>query len=88
MKSATKEVGMPKIENLTNRPVLLRCNSGEALHIAPRATSADIPDVEVKGNRTVEKLKDRHVIAWHGAEEKAGISEEAKTKEKVPKIKR
>ncbi len=60
---------MPKIENLTNRPVLLRCNSGETLHIAPRAISADVLDVEVKDNPKVQKLLEQHLIALREAGE-------------------
>jgi hypothetical protein len=35
------------IENLTNRPVLLRLNSGNTLHLAPCAHSREISDIEV-----------------------------------------
>lgn len=55
------------IENLTNRPILLRCNSGETLHVAPRTISAEIPDVEVRNNPKVQKLLDLHVITLHEA---------------------
>lgn len=78
-----------KIENLTNRPVLLRCNSGETLHIAPRAISADVLDVEVKDNLAVQKLKDRHIIALHEAEGKPAKKEKAeRTKEEKAKTKK
>jgi hypothetical protein len=58
------------VENLTNRPVLLRLNSGQTLHLAPRTTSGEILDVEVKSNAKVQKLQDRRVIALHKVEEK------------------
>jgi len=58
------------IENLTNRPVLLRLNSGQTLHLAPRTTSGEIREVEVKGNAKAQKLLDRRVIALHKIEEK------------------
>jgi hypothetical protein len=58
------------IENLTNRPVLLRFNSGQTLHLAPRKTSKEILDVEVKGNAKVEKLEGQHVITLHTIEDK------------------
>jgi len=62
-----------KIENLTNSPVLLRLNSGQSLHLAPRITLTDILDVEVRNNAKVEKLKGRCVIALHEtAEPKKG----------------
>jgi len=51
------------IENLTNRPVLLRLNSGQTLHLAPHSTSAEIIEVEVKGNSKVQRLQERHVIS-------------------------
>ena len=51
------------IENLTNRPVLLRCNSGSTLHIAPKTVSPELPDVEIQGNAKVEKLKGLNAIA-------------------------
>jgi hypothetical protein len=54
-----------KIENLTNRPVFLRLNSGRTLHLAPRATSSELRNVEVNKNDKVKKLRARHVIALH-----------------------
>ncbi|MGA1870569.1 MAG: hypothetical protein ACMUJM_18695 [bacterium] len=57
------------IENLTNRLVLLRLNSGQTLHLAPRASSREIPDIEVRKNLKVQKLLDRHIIALHKAKE-------------------
>jgi hypothetical protein len=56
-----------KIENLTTRPVLLRLNSGQALHLAPRTISAEIFDVEVENNPKVQKLQDRRVIDLHAS---------------------
>jgi hypothetical protein len=54
-----------KIENLTNRPVFLRLNSGSTLHLTPRATSSEIRDVEVNKNTKAQKLLARRVIALH-----------------------
>ena len=54
-----------KIENITSRPVLLRLNSGQTLHLAPRTTSKEVREVEVSNNARVQKLRDRHVIALH-----------------------
>lgn len=51
------------IKNLTNRPVLLRLNSGQTLHLAPLKTSAEVMEVEVKDNPKVEKLEERHIIS-------------------------
>lgn len=52
-----------QIQNLTNRPVLLRLNSGQTLHIGPLQASGALSDVEVESNTIVEKLKDKHIIA-------------------------
>ena len=52
-----------KVKNLTNRPVLLRLNSGRSLHLAPRAVSHDIRAAEVDGNGKAEKLRARRIIA-------------------------
>jgi len=54
-----------KIENITSRPVLLRLNSGQTLHLAPRTTSKEVREVEVSNNAKVQKLRERHVIALH-----------------------
>ncbi len=51
-----------KIQNLTDRKVLVRLSSGETLHIAPRGTSAELSDVEVQ-NAKVRKLQDGRVIS-------------------------
>ena len=59
-----------KIENLANRPVLLRLNSGQTLHLDPRRTSAEVLDVEVERNAKVKKLEGRRVILLHKVEEK------------------
>lgn len=63
------------IENLTNRPVLLRLNSGETLHLAPRLTSGALADVEVEANAKVEKLLGQQVIAIHPVKEKAPVNQ-------------
>lgn len=72
-----------KIENLTNRPVLLRLNSGQSLHLAGRTTTAEIPDVDIRNNAKVQKLRDRHIIALHEAKKMGrttAIPEKKKTK--------
>ena len=67
-----KENVMPvEIENMTNRPVLLRLNSGTTLHLAPLSTSSEIMDDEVVNNAKVQKLLDRRVIDQHEAGKKA-----------------
>lgn len=59
-----------KIENLINRPVLLRLNSGQTLHLAPRTTSKEIMEVEVQGNSKVQKLQGMNLIILHEVKEK------------------
>ena len=81
-----------KIRNLTNELVLVRCNSGVTLHIAPRAESEELMDVEVAQNPSVQKLLDRHVVALQ-KEEKAnrpvvGISDVKKEKAESTKSKK
>jgi len=77
-----------KIENLTDRPVLLRLNSGKTLHLAPHETSPEVRDAEVKGNDKFNKLKDKlHVITTHQAEKKGASSEKPK-KEKSKSTKK
>ena len=51
------------IKNLTQRPVLIRLNSGATLHLAPAAISAAIPDGERVRNAKIEKLVKRRVIS-------------------------
>jgi hypothetical protein len=51
------------------RPVLLSLNSGQTLRLAPRETSSELKDVEVKNNPKVHKLQERRAIAVHEAEE-------------------
>jgi hypothetical protein len=58
-------VSMVTIENLTNRLVSLRLNSGTTLHLPPGTNSLEIIDVEVESNAEVQKLQDRRVIALH-----------------------
>jgi hypothetical protein len=52
-----------RITNLTNRPVIFSLSSGTTLHLSPRATSSDLPDVEIKNNAKVEKLQRQFIIS-------------------------
>lgn len=54
-----------KIENLTDKPIWLRLNSGESLTIPPHALSGDLPEHQIDGNAKLEKLMERHTIARH-----------------------
>lgn len=54
-----------KIENRTNRLVLLRLNSGQTLHLSPHEISAEIREAEVTDNAKAQKLEGRRAIAVH-----------------------
>ncbi len=58
------------IENLTDRQVILRLNSGKTLFIEPGKPSGYIPVEETDNNTMVEKLLGRRIIALHTVEEK------------------
>jgi hypothetical protein len=69
-----------KIQNLTDRQVILRLNSGKSLYIDPGSTSGQVLEIELKGNPMVRKLRDRRVIALYPVEaqkEDAPVSETA-----------
>lgn len=59
-----------EIKNLTQRPVLMRLNSGASLHLSPGMTSHEIGDEEVSRNEKVEKLQGRHVIVLQAVKKK------------------
>jgi len=71
-----------QIKNLTNRPVLIRFNSGRTLHLAPNAISTGIMEVEVNSNAQIHKLIERGTISKNPAEKSASTTEEPK-KEKM-----
>ncbi len=74
-----------KIENLTNRPLSLRLNSGQSLHLSPRITSSEILEIEVMNNTKVQKLQNRHVIALHEVKKKVQSFAAPKPKEEKMK---
>lgn len=49
------------IRNVSNRPVTIPCNTGEARHLPPNY-SMEFINAEVTNNATVEKLLSRGVI--------------------------
>ena len=63
-----------KIQNHTKRLVSVRLNSGETVHLAPRTSSKELPDVEVNGNPKVQKLLTQRIIALHHMDEPAQAS--------------
>ena len=50
------------IENLTDKPLWLRLNSGAALSVMPRSSVPDVQEGEVRGNAKLRKLHDNRVI--------------------------
>ena len=54
-----------EIENLTQKPIFLRLNSGKTLHLAPGLKSPQIGEFEWKNNDKVKKLEDLRAIALH-----------------------
>jgi len=67
-------------QNLTDRQVILRLNSGETLFIEPGRSSAYIPVEEMRNNTMVDKLLDRRIIAVHTVEKTDTPGTPAKTK--------
>jgi hypothetical protein len=45
------------------RPLTLQLNSGRSLHLAPSERSRPVPDLEVTGNRWVQRLLERDLIS-------------------------
>ena len=54
-----------KLENLTDRPILLTLSSGEFLRISPGETSDDLEDVAVQSSTKIEKLVAQGVVMMH-----------------------
>jgi hypothetical protein len=52
-----------RITNLSSGLLTLELNSGESLYLAPSETSRSLPDLEVTGNRWVQRLLDRDLVA-------------------------
>jgi hypothetical protein len=54
-----------RLENLSDRPVLLILSSGDTLRLAPGETSEGLEDVEVRASAKVDKLVGQGVITVH-----------------------
>lgn len=74
------------IENLTERPVLFLLSTGEELRLAPRETSSEFKELEVKNNPKIQKLMDRRVIALHEMRGQKKTPAPAKIEEKKKPI--
>jgi hypothetical protein len=75
IKNSTNKVSL---KNLSNRPVLLRLNSGETLHLAPRQISREITKGEILNNQMIQKLVERGVIPEPETESKKKKAESLK----------
>lgn len=73
-----------KIENLTDKPIWLRLNSGQSVAIAPRALSGELPEHEIDGNAKLDKLVESHTIARHPAKGAAAEAKGDKSKPRRP----
>ncbi|NNG15168.1 MAG: hypothetical protein HKM89_01720 [Gemmatimonadales bacterium] len=51
------------IKNESEGRVLLRFNSGLTRHLAPGEVVEGVEEVEVKGNRRIKSLEDKHLVA-------------------------
>ena len=69
-----------QIENLTEKPVWVRLNSGDHLSVYPRTRSAPVPKSEIENNERVRKLVDLAAIRVHPAEAKASQLNQGGTK--------
>jgi hypothetical protein len=54
---------MCRVSNLERRPVVIRGRSGANYHLASLEKGREIRAVELEGNATVDKLKQRHVLS-------------------------
>ncbi len=78
------------IENLTEKPIWLRLNSGASLCVMPHTSAKDVADSEVRGNPKLRRLHDEKVIRTqplYGEPEpaQAGSSERESSEREEPK---
>jgi hypothetical protein len=59
------------LQNLTDKPVWLRLNSGASLSILPNASAPPVPEAEVDGNDKLQKLVEQRVIRYVQGETEA-----------------
>jgi hypothetical protein len=51
-------------------PLYVSLNSGATVRLGPGETSAELPEVEVQNNPTVQKLRDRGVLEVRAVEQR------------------
>jgi len=64
----TQERMMPSIKNLSDQVLLVRLNSGAEVNVAPGGHLDKVADSDVRGNRTIQKLIERGLIALQEVE--------------------
>lgn len=75
---------LAQIENLTQKPVYLRLNSGKTLHLAPGKRSPQVSDFELKSNDKVKKLEDLRVVKLHTVNQAKTPADKAKNTDAKP----
>jgi len=70
-----------KIENLTDKPIWVRLNSGTSLFIGPRTASEELPKHELDDNAQLDKLVQRGTLARIAAPTKASGEKPARRTE-------
>jgi hypothetical protein len=69
-----------KIENLTDKPLWLRLNSGASLCVAARGSCSELPKHEVEDNAQLDKLEQRGTITRTAAAGKDGGDKQSRTR--------
>jgi hypothetical protein len=72
------------IRNKTNRPVMIRLNSGRTCYLNAGDTSGEIIDVEIAHNERLARLQGRNIIELHEIKKPAAPA--AKTKKATQKV--
>jgi len=72
------------IRNKTNRPVMVRFNSGLTCYLNAGDTSAEIMDEEIAHNEKLSRLHNRGIIEVMDVKKPAAVA--AKTKKTTPKV--
>ena len=72
-----------KIENLSNRLMTIRGNSGRFIHLAPKESSSPIDEIEIANNPKIKKLIDSGLISVERAKEEKGVKKQEPPKERM-----
>ena len=73
-----------QVENLTQKPVYLRLNSGKTLHLAPGKRSPQVSEFELQKNDKVKKLEDLRVVKLHTVNQGKTPADKAKNTDAKP----